>query len=327
MPSLESSAEEKAVTDAKWWNQEWLKFPSVSLDEAFAHQPVVLEDAAVGGHVPVLPGACRARAVYSDGERRMWRRTVFLAILTLIWLGTLAPTSAQEDGIWLDVWGCKIWVKDKRATISTAWDGSCRLGKAQAKGTFARTFKAEDGLVLTETYVGTWIEGKQQGAGSYEDTQGVRYQGGFKNGNPHGRGVYVGADGGRYDGDWQDGVRSGRGVYLWLGGGRYDGDWVDDRRSGYGVYLGANGEKYEGEFKDGRYHGRGVFVWPDGPKFVGGFKDGVQHGRGVLHVASGDRVHGEFQGGKLIGTARCWRQNRNRWSRCRQDGEVIKDVK
>ena len=133
-------------------------------------------------------------------------------------------------------------------------------------------------------------------------------------------------DSGRYDGDWQDGARSGRGVYLWPGGGRYEGDWIDDRRSGYGVYLGANGEKYEGEFEDGRYHGRGVFVWPDGLKFEGGFKDGSQPGRGVLHVASGDRVHGEFQAGKHIGTGRCWRQDRNRWSRCRQDGEVIKDV-
>jgi hypothetical protein len=36
MPSLESSAEEKAEADAKWWNEEWLKFPTVSLDEAGA---------------------------------------------------------------------------------------------------------------------------------------------------------------------------------------------------------------------------------------------------------------------------------------------------
>ena len=62
MPSLESSAEEKAEADAKWWNREWLKCPSVLLDEAFAHRPVVRADAAVGRHVPVGPGARRARA-------------------------------------------------------------------------------------------------------------------------------------------------------------------------------------------------------------------------------------------------------------------------
>ncbi len=283
--------------------------------------------ADTGKDTGVIERPGRVRAANSDGGRRMPRLTILLALTALFWLGAATATSAQDDGIWLDVWGCKIWVKHKRATISTEWDGTCRLGKAQAKGTFARTFKSEGDVVVTETYVGTWIEGKQQGEGSYEDGQGTRYQGGFKDGTPHGRGVYVGADGGRYDGDWQDGARSGRGVYLWPDGGRYDGDWIDGRRGGYGVYLGANGEKFEGEFKDGHYHGHGVFVWPDGPKFEGEFKDGTQHGRGVLHVASGDRVHGEFQGGNLIGTGRCWRQNRNRWSRCRQDGEVIKDVK
>ena len=32
MPDVESDAEEKAKTDAKWWREEWLKFPTVSQD-------------------------------------------------------------------------------------------------------------------------------------------------------------------------------------------------------------------------------------------------------------------------------------------------------
>jgi hypothetical protein len=34
MPSVENDAEITAKADAKWWNEEWLKFPTVSLDDA-----------------------------------------------------------------------------------------------------------------------------------------------------------------------------------------------------------------------------------------------------------------------------------------------------
>jgi hypothetical protein len=33
MPSVESDAEAVAEADAKWWREEWLKFPTVSLNE------------------------------------------------------------------------------------------------------------------------------------------------------------------------------------------------------------------------------------------------------------------------------------------------------
>ncbi len=34
MPRPKSEAEVTAEADAKWWNEEWLKFPTVSLDDA-----------------------------------------------------------------------------------------------------------------------------------------------------------------------------------------------------------------------------------------------------------------------------------------------------
>ena len=33
MPRAKSDAEVTAEADAKWWNEEWLKFPTVSLDD------------------------------------------------------------------------------------------------------------------------------------------------------------------------------------------------------------------------------------------------------------------------------------------------------
>ncbi len=33
MPSVANDAEDAVEADANWWNEEWLKFPTVSLDE------------------------------------------------------------------------------------------------------------------------------------------------------------------------------------------------------------------------------------------------------------------------------------------------------
>ena len=48
MPDVETDAEAVAEADAKWWREEWLKFPTVSLDqEGNWHYWDVPEDAGV----------------------------------------------------------------------------------------------------------------------------------------------------------------------------------------------------------------------------------------------------------------------------------------
>ena len=48
MPRAKSDAEVTAEADAKWWNEEWLKFPTVSLDdEGKWHYWDVTEDSRV----------------------------------------------------------------------------------------------------------------------------------------------------------------------------------------------------------------------------------------------------------------------------------------
>jgi len=48
MPRAKSKAEVTAEADAKWWNQEWLKFPTVSLDdEGKWHYWDVAEDSRI----------------------------------------------------------------------------------------------------------------------------------------------------------------------------------------------------------------------------------------------------------------------------------------
>ena len=255
----------------------------------------------------------------------MTRFGILGAVLAVLWLGP-AAAAAEDDGIWLDISGCKIWIKDQRATIDTQWDGTCRLGKATAVGSFTRRYEDAQSGIVVETYTGRWIEGRQQGKGRYESTLGTHYDGEFKDGLPDGMGIYRWADGSRYSGGWKAGLRVGRGTYNWANGASYEGEWVGDRRTGWGVYLGTKGDSYEGVFLDGAYHGHGTINWAAGPRFEGEFKNGDPHGKGVLFVTSGDEVRGEFRGDKLVGTGRCWRANVDRWFDCAQDGARIKDL-
>ena len=149
----------------------------------------------------------------------MTRLGILGAVLAVLWLWPApagAAAEADEDGIWLDIFGCKIWVKDKRATIDTKWEGTCRLGKATAIGSFTRKYKDADARIVVETYTGRWIEGRQQGKGRYENTLGVLYDGAFRDGLPDGQGIYRWPDGTRYSGGWKAGLRVGRG-HLPLG--------------------------------------------------------------------------------------------------------------
>lgn len=261
---------------------------------------------------------------------RMTRFGILGAVLAVLWLWpapAMAGAEAEADGIWLDILGCKIWVKDKQATIDTQWEGTCRLGKATAIGSFTRKFKDDQSRIVVETYTGRWIEGRQQGQGRYQNSLGVLYDGGFKDGLPDGKGVYHWADGTQYSGGWKAGLRVGRGTYRWANGATYEGDWIADRRSGWGVYLGTKGDSYEGGFLDGEYDGRGIINWSEGPRYEGEFKSGRPDGRGVLYIATGDEVHGDFRGSKLLGAGRCWRANSDRWFDCAQEGAQIENVK
>ncbi len=57
----------------------------------------------------------------------MMRLGILGAVLAILWpwlWPAPAGAAADEDGVWLDIFGCRIWVKDKRATIDIQWDGT-----------------------------------------------------------------------------------------------------------------------------------------------------------------------------------------------------------
>ncbi len=174
----------------------------------------------------------------------MTRFGILGAVLAVLWLSPTAA-AAEDDGIWLDISGCKIWIKDQRATIDTQWDGTCRLGKATAVGSFIRRYEDAQSGTVVETYTGRWIEGRQQGKGRYESTLGTHYDGEFKDGLPDGLGIYRWADGSRYSGGWKAGLRVGRGTYTWANGASYEGEWVGPAHR-LGCLFGYQGRQLRG---------------------------------------------------------------------------------
>lgn len=60
---------------------------------------------------------------------------------------------------------------------------------------------------------GTWIGGVKTGDGTYQNKDGLRYEGHFVNGKFDGEGTAWHPDGSRYDGDWKNGQHHGQGTW------------------------------------------------------------------------------------------------------------------
>ena len=95
-----------------------------------------------------------------------------------------------------------------------------------------------------DKYVGTWVEGKMNGQGTY---------------------VY--ADGDKYEGEWREDKRHGKGTVTYRGQDgsiveQYQGDWHEGKMHGFGRYVYADGGVYEGQWSEGKMSGRGTCAFP-----------------------------------------------------------------
>lgn len=148
---------------------------------------------------------------------------------------------------------------------------------------------------------GTWIGGVRTGDGTYEDADGLRYEGHFVNGEFDGKGTAWHTDGSRYEGDWQKGRRHGEGTWLEADGTRYTGQLRNDQFEGQGTLTMANGDILTGHWSGGWLNGHGSLTTSDGMLYVGGFKDGEFHGEGTLTYPDGRHYEGEFSNGEFHG--------------------------
>lgn len=171
---------------------------------------------------------------------------------------------------------------------------------------------------------GVWTGGVKTGDGTYEDSDGLRYEGHFIDGAFHGSGTAWYADGSRYTGDWENGKRSGEGVWRDADGSRYTGqfsanafhgqgtltldngdiltgEWSQGQLNGHGSLTTADGMLYVGAFRNSDFHGRGTLTYPDGRNYAGDFSSGAFHGKGSEVFANGKKYEGEYIEGKFHG--------------------------
>lgn len=171
---------------------------------------------------------------------------------------------------------------------------------------------------------GTWIGGVRTGDGTYEDADGLRYEGHFVDGEFDGKGTAWYPDGSRYEGDWRDGERHGEGTWRAADDTRYTGQfrnnqfdgqgtltmtngdiltgqWSEGQLNGHGSLTTSDGMLYVGGFRNDEFHGEGTLTYPDGRHYEGGFSDGEFHGKGKEVFANGKKYEGEYIEGSFHG--------------------------
>ncbi|TNE72217.1 MAG: PEGA domain-containing protein [Gammaproteobacteria bacterium] len=148
---------------------------------------------------------------------------------------------------------------------------------------------------------GEWVGGVKTGDGTYENAEGLKYEGHFIDGQFNGEGTAWYSDGSRYEGDWEAGMRNGEGVWRDADGSHYTGSFKNDQFNGKGTLTMASGDILTGNWQQGRLNGHGSLTTADGMLYVGGFRNDEFHGRGALTYPDGRHYEGEFSNGAFHG--------------------------
>lgn len=194
------------------------------------------------------------------------------------------PSGAHYEGEW------KNGKFNGKGTLTYA-DGSVYEGEfvdneKNGEGIWTKS----DGTVVTEN----WIYGKKVETLTLEDGT---YTGGVTDGKPDGQGKMEYTNGQVYEGEWKNGVRSGQGRCTWPDGGYYDGEWANDKWNGQGTnYIGGSKDVgfYVGGFVDGERDGHGIYTWPSGDSVETEWVNGVKNGKGTYTWSGGTVATGEY---------------------------------
>lgn len=167
--------------------------------------------------------------------------------------------------------GCKAWNPNPQPNETFTWNGMCKNGYLEGKGTVQWLVDGKPTISIAGTLFAGKVYGMGVASGFSSKGEQYRYEGMFVLSNFRGRGIMTWSNGVRYEGDFRDGFRTGRGIMTWPNGDRYEGDFVDNRRTGKGAYSWANGDYYEGDFVDDLFHGNGMIRLKDGRVVRGRF--------------------------------------------------------
>jgi hypothetical protein len=115
-----------------------------------------------------------------------------------------------------------------------------------------------------------------------------------------GVGTYEWSDGRRYEGQWKNDNVHGQGAFSYANGNKFVGQFKAGKISGQGRFESVSGHRYVGEYKNNQRHGWGTYTWPDGSKYEGQFAEDEQNGHGSYSFPDGRVVEGIWENGKLL---------------------------
>lgn len=178
---------------------------------------------------------------------------------------------------------------------------------------------------------GKCIEGNcYDGIGTYEYSNGFKYEGSWANGRPNGSGKVIikgeesdeiiesnFSDGKaigpvlsikhvngheiRYEGQMENLVYHGEGKITYSDGSTYSGRWIKGKKNGYGKFIYADGSIYTGEFKDSMKNGHGTFQFSENEKYEGNFINDSFDGQGTYYYPDGSKYIGSWKNDKEEG--------------------------
>ena len=190
---------------------------------------------------------------------------------------------------------------DEAARAARAMAGEARIVAARAARPDLPNAErlSNDGV----SYVGQVSDGKRQGLGVVELSNGERQAGDFQDDRLNGLGTVRFADDTRYAGQWRDGQASGLGSREKPGVDRAEGNFVAGRLEGLGVRrtLGEPATVQSGEFRADLLEGPGVETVGD-QRYEGGFRGGKRNGYGQVTSADGKVQSGRWEDGKPVET-------------------------
>ena len=118
-------------------------------------------------------------------------------------------------------------------------------------------YSGREELIKNSNLKGVLFERKFNGKwGWYEngdENRDGKYVGEIALRLPNGLGTYDYSNGDRYEGEWRGGRKRGNGTYSYQDGKKYEGEWKYNKNHGRGTFTSADGSKFVGEFKENEF--------------------------------------------------------------------------
>ena len=152
--------------------------------------------------------------------------------------------------------------------------GNFLRGKMNGNGEHVR----KDGSI----YKGIFKNGKYDGLGKEFFEDGTKFEGFFTDGQKK-YGTFQWSNGSKFQGQFLNGVFHGKGVYNWANNKTYNGNWANGKMNGKGKFSYPDGSYYEGEFVNGKKCGFGLYKWENDKYYEGKWKNDKQNGFGIYH--------------------------------------------